>query len=88
MSNNNISNTINKVETTTKINNLLQQKYEIHSKIQKYKELIKTLLINVDNITNELFKICKHEWHDEEFHAVNEKPDKICDICGSRIVRF
>ena len=56
--------------------------FELENEIKKLKN-------RIDNIENKIIGLCAHEWeYDDCCYGMYEKPDKICKLCESRIIRF
>ena len=42
----------------------------------------------INSIEDKLMEICEHKWEYDCNYGMYDKPDKICRLCESRIIRF
>ncbi len=78
----------NSEETTSHIAKLSELKKSIYQEIYSTEKEIIRLKKKIDQIEDILMGLCDHEWEFEDYCGMYDKPDKICRLCNSRIVRF
>lgn len=76
------------METTDQIAKLLDLKKSAQTEIYQLENEIKKLKVKIDLIEEKLMSICSHKWQYDYSHGIYEKPDKICELCDLRIIRF
>jgi esterase/lipase len=80
-----MSNSNDTLKTIKQLTDLKSDKYK---EIRELENLIKLANKKIDEIEKTLLTICTHNWEYEHCYGMYEKPDKVCTICDSRIVRF
>jgi len=80
--------TSNTPETTEQIIKLLELKRSVYQEIYNAEKEISRLKERIDQLENMLKGLCDHEWEYEHCSGMYEKPDKVCRLCDSRIIRF
>jgi len=80
--------TSNTPETTKQIIKLLELKKSVFQEICQADKEISRLKKRKDELENMLKSLCDHEWEYEDYSGMYNKPDKVCRLCDSRIVRF
>lgn len=78
----------NSPETTENIKMLLEMKHTTHKEMYDLENEIKILKNRIHLIENKLMNICVHKWEYDDCYGMYDKPDKICKLCDSRIIRF
>ena len=70
------------------IKELVNLKSDIYKHINELEKFIISEKKRINDIEVKLMAMCKHKWELENYYGVYEKPDKICNKCGSRIIRY
>jgi len=78
----------NTSETTQEIVKLLELKNSVFQEIYNAEKEITRLKKTIDQLENMLMGLCDHEWEYEHYSGMYDKPDKVCRLCSSRIIRF
>ena len=84
----NMGKTTNTEETSCNIKKYQEMKNSAYNEIYNLEKEIKMLKQRIEKIENILMGICDHEWTYDQCYGMYEKPDKICKLCDSRIIRF
>ena len=75
-------------EKTDNIIQLIELKHSIYKEINILEEDIKRFKNRLKQIEKILFGLCNHEWEYDDYCGMYDKPDKVCRLCESRIIRF
>lgn len=78
----------NTPENRVYIAKLLDLKKSFYSQISETENELSRLQTKLQDLKDLLMSVCKHEWTYDECCSLYEKPDKICKLCESRIIRF
>jgi chromosome segregation ATPase len=78
----------NTSETTEQIVKLLELKTSVYQEIYNAEKEISRLKKTIDKLEKTLMDLCDHEWEYEHYSGMYDKPDKVCKLCHSRIIRF
>lgn len=78
----------NNVNVTNNIIKLLNLKRSMYQEIYSAEKQISRFKKSIDQIENILMDLCEHQWEYEYCSGPYDKPDKICKLCDSRIIRL
>jgi hypothetical protein len=72
----------------SEIQSLLTIKQSLYNEIYEYDEKKIKCQNKIREIEQILLNTCKHVWKYDYCYGAHDKPDKVCDLCNSRVIRY
>ena len=69
------------------VQNLIKLKNSMYNEMFDHEQKIIKCKHQINQIEQLLMDNCTHKWHYDYCYGSHDKPDKVCDLCGTRKVR-